>query len=139
MKPHMLLSAPAVKWSGSKRSQADDIIRHFPRQIKTYYEPFLGGGSVMRALMQSGVTVDRFVCSDLNADLIRLWQHIRDCPNELADRYEGLWRGLVGADDDKARKTAFYNGVRSRFNRDRCPADCLLLLRTCCNGMPRYN
>lgn len=132
-------TAPAIKWSGSKRSQADEIIRHFPRRIRTYYEPFLGGGSVMRTLMQSDVTVDRFVCSDRNSDLIRLWQYIRDCPDDLTDRYAELWRDLVGADDDKARKTAFFNGVRNRFNRDRCPADFLFLLRTCVNGMPRYN
>lgn len=133
------ITAPVIKWSGSKRSQAAEIVSRFPRRIATYYEPFLGGGSVMRALMQSGIAVDRFVCSDLNADLIRLWQHIREFPEELAGNYDVLWRGLVGSDDDKARKTAFYNSVRSRFNEDRSPADFLFLLRTCVNGMPRYN
>ena len=37
---------PAVKWSGSKRSQADKIIKYYPKIIDTYYEPFLGGASI---------------------------------------------------------------------------------------------
>ena len=27
---------PAIKWSGSKRSQCDEIISYFPRKIETY-------------------------------------------------------------------------------------------------------
>ena len=34
---------PVIKWSGSKRSQANDILKFFPKQINTYYEPFCGG------------------------------------------------------------------------------------------------
>ena len=139
MKSKNTIFSPVIKWSGSKRSQADEIITRFPKRIKTYYEPFLGGGSIMRAVMQSDIQVDRFVCSDLNADLIQLWQHIKDYPEELADRYEELWLQLNGKDDDKSRKMAYYNSIRKRFNEDRSPADFLFLLRTCANGMPRYN
>lgn len=35
---------PVIKWSGSKRSQANEIIKYFPKNINTYYEPFVGGG-----------------------------------------------------------------------------------------------
>ncbi len=37
---------PVIKWSGSKRSQASRLIGLFPK-FDTYYEPFLGGGSVL--------------------------------------------------------------------------------------------
>lgn len=130
---------PVIKWTGSKRSQAAEILKHFPREMDTYYEPFVGGGSIMRALLESDVKVNRIVCSDINNDLIRLWQDIKDYPQQLADRYEELWYGLNGPDDDKARKINFYNAIRTRFNEERCPADFLFLLRTCANGMPRYN
>lgn len=130
---------PVIKWTGSKRSQTAEIIRHFPKRIKCYYEPFLGGGSMMRACMESDIKVDEYRCSDINTDLIRLWQDIRTQPEWLATRYEQLWNMLTGKDDDKARKIAFYNGVRERFNRGRDTADFLFLLRTCANGMPRYN
>lgn len=32
---------PIIKWSGSKRSQSEEIIKRFPKEIKTYYEPFV--------------------------------------------------------------------------------------------------
>ena len=130
---------PVIKWTGSKRSQVTEIIKYFPDTIDTYYEPFLGGGSVLRALIESGKKVNRIVCSDINADLIDLWMEIRNHPEELADRYEELWQELNAKDDDKARKIAYYNIIRKRFNEDRSPADFLFLLRTCANGMPRYN
>lgn len=34
---------PAIKWYGSKRSQAFEILGYFPYEIDTYYEPFCGG------------------------------------------------------------------------------------------------
>lgn len=131
--------APVIKWTGSKRSQAQEIIKHFPRKIKCYYEPFLGGGSMMRAVMESDIEVNEYRVSDINSDLMRLWYVIRTAPGRLADSYGKLWHALNDPDDDKARKIDYYNGIRSRFNRKRDPADFLFLLRTCANGMPRYN
>jgi DNA adenine methylase len=40
------LKQPIIKWTGSKRFLADEIIEYFPSNIETYYEPFVGGGSV---------------------------------------------------------------------------------------------
>ena len=59
---------PVIKWSGSKRSQADEIIKYFPTNIYTYYEPFVGGASILRKLMEcsDSIHVDKYVCSDLN-------------------------------------------------------------------------
>lgn len=48
-----LLFESAIKWSGSKRSQAIEILGYFPLQIKTDYEPFCGGCSVFNRLMHS--------------------------------------------------------------------------------------
>ena len=38
---------PVIKWSGSKRSQAKQIVSCMPKEIDTYYEPFVGGGAVL--------------------------------------------------------------------------------------------
>ena len=42
---------PVIKWSGSKRSQSQEILKYFPKNIQTYYEPFCGGCSILMALM----------------------------------------------------------------------------------------
>jgi hypothetical protein len=42
-----------IKWTGSKRRQAKQIVAQFPRKIATYYEPFLGSGSVLYELLRT--------------------------------------------------------------------------------------
>jgi DNA adenine methylase len=75
---------PIVKWSGSKRSQAESIVARMPREIDTYYEPFCGGCSVLYRLLHTPVVkVRRYIASDLNADLIALWNEIKDNPERL--------------------------------------------------------
>lgn len=71
---------PVIKWSGSKRSQAEQIVSYFPREINTYIEPFCGGASVFRALVESNINVKRYVLADNNFDLMNLWQRIKDFP-----------------------------------------------------------
>ena len=31
---------PIIKWSGSKRSQSEEIVNHFPKKIETYFVCF---------------------------------------------------------------------------------------------------
>lgn len=130
--------SPVIKWSGSKRSQAREILDHFPRRIKTYYEPFVGGGSVLNALIQSDIEVDRYICSDLNNDLINLYKAIMIRPREVANHYETLWNEL-NADDDLSRKRQYFEKVRDRLNKEHNPLDFMFIMRTTTNGMPRYN
>ena len=94
---------PAVKWSGSKRSQAEEIISLFPKEINTYYEPFCGGCSVLRRLLSSEIRVNNYICSDLNGDLINLWNLIKEQPIELYEHYLLLWNEL-NKDENKDRK-----------------------------------
>lgn len=130
---------PAIKWSGSKRSQAEEIIKRFPKKIDTYYEPFCGGCSVLRRLLSSSRhEVGRFVCSDANPDLISLWNTIKEDPKFLLERYTKMWFEL-NKDGDLGRKKAYFNEVKSRFNETRKPEDFLFIMRTTTNGMPRYN
>ena len=69
-----------IKWTGSKRRQARQIVVRFPRQIATYYEPFLGGGSVLYELLGSDIEVGRIEFSDICEPLIALWQVVKDDP-----------------------------------------------------------
>ena len=130
---------PVIKWSGSKRSQSENIIKYFPKEIDTYYEPFCGGASVCRALMESKEhKINHYVCSDLNQDLINLWNAVKDVPKDVSDHYRILWTEL-NKDEDKAVKRDYFEYIRKRYNEKKNPLDFMFIMRTTTNGMPRYN
>ena len=129
---------PCIKWSGSKRSQAKKILEYFPREIETYYEPFCGGASVFRALVDSDIKVKRFVLSDSNPDLMNLWRRIKELPNMVVDTYRRLWDEMKNK-DTVSKKQEFYNSIRDEYNNTYNPCLFMFLMRTCYNGMPRFN
>ena len=129
---------PLMKWSGSKRSQSDEICSRIGRGYGTYYEPFLGGGSIMFTLMRlDDGRFRKFVGSDLNADLIATYNAIRSRPHDIVDAYREHYRSLVSLSMDERKK--YFNRVRSRLNSDHDPCDFFWIMRTTTNGMPRYN
>jgi DNA adenine methylase len=129
---------PVIKWSGSKRSQAEYIVSKFPKEINTYYEPFCGGCSILRQLLDSDIKVNQYICSDINKDLIDLWNNIKNNPAELSRNYYVMWNEL-NIDDDKERKKQYFYKIRERFNKYKNPSDFMFIMRTTTNGMPRYN
>lgn len=129
---------PVIKWSGSKRSQAENILKYFPEEIDIYYEPFCGGASVLRRLLDSDIKVNRYICSDLNGELIDLWNQIINYPDLVYNHYKILWSEL-NKDDDKQRKKEYFTQIRERYNEEHNPLDFMFIMRTTTNGMPRYN
>jgi DNA adenine methylase len=122
-----------IKWTGSKRRQAPDILRHFPREIATYHEPFLGGGAVLQQLLCSDVEVQRIRCSDICRPLIDLWNLIKDDPRKLLRSYEEMWSKMRDGGKD------YFYQVRDSFNLTGDPCEFFFLLRTCRNGLVRFN
>lgn len=129
---------PAIKWSGSKRSQSERIVELFPKKMETYYEPFVGGGSILMQLLLSEKSANRYVCSDSDRNLIALWKQIVENHLSLSESYERMWKEL-NSDDDMGRKKDYYYSIRSRFNQCPSPDEFLFIMRTTVNGMPRYN
>lgn len=76
-----------LRWPGGKSRVASQIVAHFPRDIKEYREPFLGGGSVFLLAKQLGLA-HRYVVSDINAELICFWRQAKKtiANEELRDR-----------------------------------------------------
>ena len=129
---------PVIKWSGSKRSQSEEIIKYFPKEIDTYYEPFCGGCSVLFQLLHSDIKVNNYVCSDKNKGLIDLWNLIKVDPKLVSHSYSIMWNEL-NIDDNKERKKQYFYMVRERYNNEHNPTDFMFIMRTTTNGMPRYN
>lgn len=131
---------PAIKWSGSKRKIASEIIECFPKEIDTYYEPFCGGCHVLRRLLATpDIRVNKYICSDLNKGLIDLWIEIRDNPDKLYSHYKELWEKLNQENRTINWKCQYFVEIRDRYNKEHNPADFLFIMRTTTNGMPRYN
>lgn len=129
---------PAIKWSGSKRSQSEEIIKRFPKEINTYYEPFVGSASVLFQLLNSDIKVNNYICSDINQDLINLWNCIINESSYLINEYRTMWNELNSIEDIEKRKEYYYM-VRNRFNKNRESKDFMFLSRTCVNGLIRFN
>ena len=129
---------PIIKWSGSKRSQANEIISYFPKEIDTYYEPFCGSCSILRQLIDSSINVNKYICSDINDDLISLWQTIKNDPQILSESYNEIWHEF-NRDDNMNTKKQYYYDIRKRFNETKLPVYFIFLTRTAINGLIRYN
>ena len=128
-----------IKWVGSKRVQSGNIIKYFPDYIDTYYEPFCGGCSVLYQLMKSPYhSVNRYVCSDINGDLIDLWNTVKRDPDGLFNEYSRMWEEMNSI-ENKQDKKKYFEIVREEFNQTRSPYLFFFLMRTCTNGIPRYN
>jgi len=130
-----------IKWTGSKRSQARAIVAHFPAHQR-YIEPFLGGGSVLFLAARPGA-----VAGDLYEPLVQLWTCVQDDPDHVIHAYQTQWYVLQTELDcvdpaDAAGRPRFpraYYDVRDRFNATHDPLDLSFLMRTCVNGIVRFN
>lgn len=132
---------PLIKWTGSKRSQASEIISHFPRKINTYYEPFCGGCSVAFMLMADSAnkpTISRLVLSDTNESLVQILNIVKENPDSLVSYYEMMWNAMKAIDTVEGKKE-FYEKLREKYNQGKDPYDFMVLDRLCYNGMIRFN
>ena len=133
----MIKFQPVIKWSDSKRSQCEDILGYFPQNIETYYEPFCGGCSMLMGLINSEIIVKRYVCSDINKDLIALWEKVKHSPDEIYESYESLWKEL-NKDNDIDRKRKFFEEQRKIYNETHDPLVFFFIMRTTTNGIVKF-
>ena len=74
-------SAP-FKWIGGKRRAAPELLKLFPPDIQTYWEPFCGAAAVFFATHKAKLA-QRYTISDLDPNLIHALQMIRSHPIRL--------------------------------------------------------
>ena len=81
---------PFLKWVGGKTQLLPTILPLIPHEINNYYEPFVGGGSVLMAVLSLQQAGDinikgDIVCSDFNSQLINVYKCMQSHPQELHD------------------------------------------------------
>ena len=84
---------PILKWVGGKTQIIDNLIMDFPNEMNNYHETFLGGGSVLMALLSyvnSGIIKihGNIYAYDLNEPLIYTYKNIQNNHNELYDHLQ---------------------------------------------------
>jgi DNA adenine methylase len=148
-----------IKWSGSKSPVASEIISHFPNDISTYYEPFFGSGGVLFELLTNSEWKEKrkniigYRCSDINKDLVDLWNKIREKPDYLIMWYQFFWdrfnstlkHQYLNVDKTELYQTRkdTFNNVRKLYNSEGLFSEKFVLLlfltRTAFNGLLRFN
>lgn len=121
-----------IPYQGSKRHLAADILRYFPSDVKTLYEPFAGSAAITIAAAYHSLAC-KFVLNDFNEPLVTLWREIINHSSRISSDYSALWDAQTGRERD------YYNSVRTEFNKMPRPDYLLYLLARCVKAAVRYN
>jgi DNA adenine methylase len=117
---------PVLKWVGGKTQLLEQLLSEFPEHIDDYYEPFVGGASVLLSVIPRVKGIAR--ASDLNPHLIALYKQIQSNP-------EGLIKQLRHLEKDTTEDT--YYKRRAEFNQFPSPALFVYLNKVGFRGMYR--
>jgi DNA adenine methylase len=150
---------PFLKWVGGKTQIIDTIINRFPKKINNYYEPFLGGGSVMLRLLEeikngNIILTGNIIVSDINETLISLYNFIKTNPNDvyeqliiLKDEYNSIQinngnKKPKNKDESLTSKESYYYWCRNIYNNNKNndinkAVYFLFLNKTCFRGLYR--
>jgi len=150
---------PFMKWVGGKSQIINDVMSLFPTEMNNYHEPFLGGGSVLLALLsQKSIKVSgKVYASDLNSNLIGLYKNVQSNSDGLIAELKKLTtefsactgtvvnRNASTMEEALTSPESYYFWVRSRFNalskeeRTSVKASAMLLFmnKTCFRGLYR--
>ena len=136
---------PPLKWVGGKTQLLDKLIAGFPVEMNNYHEIFLGGGSVLLAVLQyaqQGIIQIRgkVYAYDINQPLIHFYKNIQTHPQELYDETQRL---LTEWNSSGESKETYYYSIRTQYNSlsdkttVQCSAMFLFLNKMCFRGMYR--
>ena len=130
---------PFIKWPGGKRTLIPSIARHFPNEVDTYWEPFVGGGAVFFTFAKR---IERAILCDTNEDLMITYQVVKDSVESLIERlgeHERAHRRRKGKEYKDGK--SYYYRVRSDEPTDavEVAARFIYLNKTCFNGLYRVN
>lgn len=136
---------PLLKWVGGKTQIIQNVLDRFPTTINNYHEPFLGGGSVLLALLESVERGDIVVtgavwASDLNISLINFYQQIQTNVAEFIGKSIKLKTEFLALSEEDRK--FFYYTIREKYRAETettldSAVMFLFLNKTCFRGLYR--
>ena len=153
------LQKPFLKWVGGKTQIINDIISKIPKQMNNYHELFLGGGSLLLAILslqkQNKIFIkNKIYAYDINSDLINVYKNIQNNKDQLYEyinlyikEYDSIKGNIINRkpssiEDAKTSKESYYYWIRNKYNNiDKNTIECSALFmfinKTCFRGMYR--
>jgi DNA adenine methylase len=153
------IQKPFLKWVGGKTQIINHIISKIPKEMDNYHEPFLGGGSVLFAVLslqkENKIVIKNKICAyDINGILINVYKHVQNNKDELYkfikfyiteyDNIKGtiINRKPTSIEEAKTSKESYYYWIRNKYNKmDKTTIECSALFmfinKTCFRGMYR--
>ena len=112
--------SPFLKWVGGKTQIIDTVLSKIPNNINTYYEPFIGGGSVFLALLSDVIhkkrIIKKMILSDKNKFLINTYNIIKNEPKKLISQLKILSNKYYNK-KSLSKKEEFYYEMREKYNK----------------------
>ncbi len=103
MKKDIVLN-PFIKWAGGKTQLIDEIRLRLPKDIKRYFEPFVGGGAVLFSLKHK-----KSFINDINSQLINTYNSIKNEADQLIS--------LVNTFDSVGCNNEYYLFLKNLYNK----------------------
>ena len=138
---------PFVKWVGGKTNLLKILESQLPTDFDlqekvTYIEPFVGGGAMLFHMLERHQNIRRVVINDINKDLIRCYQLIKDEPQTLIDLLRPFEQRYYELDDEA--RARYYYEIRDKYNKDTLSGNeraayMIFLNITCFRGIYREN
>lgn len=137
---------PFVKWAGGKSQLISEIRKKYPKNIKCYCEPFVGGGAVLFDIL-ANYKPEKVLINDINKELIITYYQLQNNVDNLIKKLFALQNEFISADLEQRK--IIYNNNRKLYNslkNKSCEnieleiASLFIFLnKTCFNGLYRVN
>jgi DNA adenine methylase len=118
---------PVLKWAGGKQGIAKRLVELFPLEFDRYFEPFVGGGSVLLT-----VCPEKAIIGDANGWLIDTYKAIQENQAHVAR----ILDGLENTKENFMRVRSILPETLTMFER---AAHLIYLNKTCFRGLFRVN
>jgi DNA adenine methylase len=142
---------PFLKWVGGKTQILGSVLGSFPKEINDYHEIFVGGGSVLLAVLEKCDIRGKVHAYDLNEALINVYKDVQSRPKELHQKVTKLlsvYDGITGTENNRnptneqeavTSKESYYYWIRHLYNSNIGDRSAMFIFmnKTCFRGMFR--